>query len=119
MRQLAGATGDYVYRATVSAIRAATDYTARVIPYGSGLVVHLEPLIFCGSGDIPRDIPRGLSPAQVGFRVYGIAPSMPAIRYSMIILALLPATLREASCTIPRIAGQINRQPHHRISEIN
>ena len=32
VRQLAGATGDYVYRATVSTIRAATDYTARVIP---------------------------------------------------------------------------------------
>jgi hypothetical protein len=32
VRQLAGATGDYVYRATVSAIRAATNYTARVIP---------------------------------------------------------------------------------------
>ena len=35
VRRLADATGDYVYRATVSAIRTATDYTARVIPYGS------------------------------------------------------------------------------------
>ena len=57
VRQLAGATGDYVYRATVLAIRAATDYTARVIPYGSGLVVPLEPLIFCGSGDSIPNMP--------------------------------------------------------------
>jgi hypothetical protein len=57
VRHQAGAIGDYVYRATVSAIRAATDYTARGIPYGSGLVVPLEPLIFCGSGDSIPNMP--------------------------------------------------------------
>jgi glycogen phosphorylase len=39
---LAGATTGYVYRATVSATRPATDYTARVIPYCHGVAVPLE-----------------------------------------------------------------------------
>ena len=33
VRQLAGATGGYAYRAQVPATRPATDYTARVIPH--------------------------------------------------------------------------------------
>ncbi len=42
IRQLAGVAGGYVYSATVSATRPVTDYTARVIPEGSGAVVPLE-----------------------------------------------------------------------------
>jgi len=41
-QQLAGAAGYHIYRATVSATRAATDYTARVIPHRSGIAVPLE-----------------------------------------------------------------------------
>ena len=41
VRQLAAARG-CVYRAAVSAIRPATDYTARVIPHYSGVAVPLE-----------------------------------------------------------------------------
>ncbi len=41
-RQPAGPTGGYVYRATVSAARAATDHTARVIPHHEGVAVPLE-----------------------------------------------------------------------------
>ena len=37
-----GAAGDHVYRATAPATRPATDYTARVIPCGSGVAVPLE-----------------------------------------------------------------------------
>ncbi len=42
VRQLAGPTGAYVYTATVSATRAATDYTPRVIPHHRGVTVPLE-----------------------------------------------------------------------------
>lgn len=42
VRQLAGASGGYVYSAAVSDYRPATDYTARVIPYCSGVAVPLE-----------------------------------------------------------------------------
>ena len=42
VRQLAGVTGGYVYRAAVSAIRPPADYTARVIPHCEGLAVPLE-----------------------------------------------------------------------------
>jgi len=42
VRQLAGASGGYVYSAAVSAARTAGDYTARVIPHCSGVVVPLE-----------------------------------------------------------------------------
>ena len=42
VRQPAGTAGDYLYRATVSATRPATDYTARVIPCGSVVAVPLE-----------------------------------------------------------------------------
>jgi starch phosphorylase len=38
----AGASGGYVYRASVSAARPAGDYTARVIPHCSGVAVPLE-----------------------------------------------------------------------------
>jgi glycogen phosphorylase len=41
VRQLAAVHG-CVYRAAVSAIRSATDYTARVIPHCSGVAVPLE-----------------------------------------------------------------------------
>jgi starch phosphorylase len=40
--QLAGASGDYVYSAAVSAARAAKDYTARVIPHCDGVAIPLE-----------------------------------------------------------------------------
>jgi starch phosphorylase len=44
-RQLVGANG-YIYNAQVPATRLASDYTARVIPDGTGFVVPLEvPLI--------------------------------------------------------------------------
>jgi starch phosphorylase len=42
VRQLAGATGGYVYSAAVSAARPPTDYTARVIPNCDGAAVPLE-----------------------------------------------------------------------------
>ncbi|MBE7444399.1 MAG: alpha-glucan family phosphorylase [Planctomycetia bacterium] len=42
IRQLAGASGGYVYSATVSAARQATDYTARIIPHCAGVAVPLE-----------------------------------------------------------------------------
>jgi glycogen phosphorylase len=42
IRQLAGVAGGYVYSVTVAATRPVTDYTARVIPEGSGAVVPLE-----------------------------------------------------------------------------
>jgi starch phosphorylase len=41
-QQLAGAVGCHIYGATVSATRAATDYTARVIPHCDGIAVPLE-----------------------------------------------------------------------------
>jgi starch phosphorylase len=40
--QLAGTAGGYVYGAQVPAIRLATDYTARVIPYCDGVAIPLE-----------------------------------------------------------------------------
>jgi starch phosphorylase len=42
VRQLVGATGAYAYSARVAATRAATDYTARVIPSCVGVAVPLE-----------------------------------------------------------------------------
>jgi starch phosphorylase len=42
LRQPAGASGSYVYRAAVSAARPATDYTARVIPHCDGVAIPLE-----------------------------------------------------------------------------
>ena len=42
IRELTGAAGGYVYRATVSADRPATDYTARVIPHFEKVAVPLE-----------------------------------------------------------------------------
>ena len=42
VRQLAGASGDYVYSAAVSAARPPADYTARVIPHGDGVAIPLE-----------------------------------------------------------------------------
>ena len=42
VRQLAGASGDYVYSAAVSAVRPPADYTARVIPHGDGVAIPLE-----------------------------------------------------------------------------
>jgi starch phosphorylase len=42
VRQPAGASGSYVYRAAVSAARPPADYTARVIPYCSGVAIPLE-----------------------------------------------------------------------------
>ena len=42
IRQLDGASGGYVYRATVSAARPPADYTARVIPHRPGVAVPLE-----------------------------------------------------------------------------
>ena len=40
--QFAGAAGGYPYRGRVPAARAATDYTARVIPHAAGVAVPLE-----------------------------------------------------------------------------
>jgi starch phosphorylase len=42
VRHLAGASGGYVYSAAVSAARPSGDYTARIIPYCSGVAVPLE-----------------------------------------------------------------------------
>jgi glycogen phosphorylase len=42
VRQLAGASGAYVYSAAVSATRPPADYTARVIPHCSGVAVPFE-----------------------------------------------------------------------------
>jgi starch phosphorylase len=42
LRQSAGAHGGWIYSATVSAGRPATDYTARVIPHRNGVAVPLE-----------------------------------------------------------------------------
>jgi starch phosphorylase len=42
VRQLAGATGGYVYSAAVSAARPTADYTARVIPCCDGVAIPLE-----------------------------------------------------------------------------
>ena len=42
VRQLAGASDSYVCRAAVPAVRPATDYTARVIPYHEGVTVPQE-----------------------------------------------------------------------------
>jgi starch phosphorylase len=42
VRQLAGASGGYVYSAAVSAARPPADYTARVIPHCDGVPVPLE-----------------------------------------------------------------------------
>ncbi len=42
VRQLAGASGGYVYSAAVSAARPAADYTARVIPQCEGVAIPLE-----------------------------------------------------------------------------
>ena len=41
-RQLAGLPGGYVYAATVSAARAAKDYTARLVPHRGGVAIPLE-----------------------------------------------------------------------------
>jgi starch phosphorylase len=42
VRQLAGASGGYVYSAAVSAARPPADYTARVIPHYDGVAIPLE-----------------------------------------------------------------------------
>ena len=42
VRQLAGASGGYVYSETVSASRPPTDYTARLVPHYDGVAVPLE-----------------------------------------------------------------------------
>ncbi|MBN1854658.1 MAG: DUF3417 domain-containing protein, partial [Pirellulales bacterium] len=42
VRQLASASGGYVYSAAVSAARPPADYTARVIPHCSGVAIPLE-----------------------------------------------------------------------------
>jgi len=42
VRQPAGATNSYAYRAGVPAARPATDYTARLIPHRDGVAVPLE-----------------------------------------------------------------------------
>lgn len=42
VRELAGSVGGHVYRGVVSAGRPATDYTARIIPFFTGLAVPLE-----------------------------------------------------------------------------
>jgi starch phosphorylase len=42
VRQLAGASGGYVYSAAVSAARPPTDYTPRVIPNCDGVAIPLE-----------------------------------------------------------------------------
>ena len=42
VRQLPGAPGGYGYRAAVSAVREAGDYTARIIPHCEGVAIPLE-----------------------------------------------------------------------------
>jgi starch phosphorylase len=42
LRQLTGASGIHVYSAAVSALRPATDYTTRVLPYFAGVAIPLE-----------------------------------------------------------------------------
>ena len=42
VRQLAGASGGYVYSAAVSAARPPADYTARVTPHCDGVAIPLE-----------------------------------------------------------------------------
>jgi starch phosphorylase len=42
VRQLAGAINGYVYRASVSAVRTASDYTARLMPKRDGVAIPLE-----------------------------------------------------------------------------
>lgn len=42
VRQLAGASGGYVYSAAVSAARPSADYTARVMPHCDGVAIPLE-----------------------------------------------------------------------------
>jgi len=42
VRQLAGASGSYVYNAAVSAARPPAGYTARVIPHCDGVAIPLE-----------------------------------------------------------------------------
>ena len=42
VRQLVGATNGYAYRASVSAVRQASDYTPRLIPYLGGVAIPLE-----------------------------------------------------------------------------
>jgi glycogen phosphorylase len=42
VRQLADASGGYVYSAAVPVARSATDYTARVIPHYDGVAVPQE-----------------------------------------------------------------------------
>lgn len=42
VRQLVGATSGYAYRASVPAVRPATDYTARLTAHGKGVAVPLE-----------------------------------------------------------------------------
>jgi starch phosphorylase len=42
VRQLAGASGGYIYSTTVPAARPPTDYTARVIPHCDGVAIPLE-----------------------------------------------------------------------------
>jgi starch phosphorylase len=42
VRQLAGASGGYLYRTAVSATRPPADYTARVIPHCDGVAIPLE-----------------------------------------------------------------------------
>ena len=42
VRQLASASGGYVYGASVSAVRASGDYTTRIIPHCAGVAVPLE-----------------------------------------------------------------------------
>ncbi len=42
VRQLAGASRSYLYRAAVPAARPSSDYTARVIPHHDGVVIPLE-----------------------------------------------------------------------------
>lgn len=42
VRQLAGASGGYMFSAAVSAARPSMDYTARLIPHRDGVAVPLE-----------------------------------------------------------------------------
>jgi starch phosphorylase len=42
IRQLAGASGDYVYSGAVSAARPPADYTARLMPHYDGVAIPLE-----------------------------------------------------------------------------